>query len=806
MDRTKLLFTLLVAALLAVGQACQGGEVPSVPDAGQAPPPALWKAPASPPVQGGYFKANTWLQDLSTWSSPGCGKGQPNESRHMGDYAVGNGHSFALAGYGCPINALHSMIGPTYEKNKAFFPDTWLDLLVGGDQTARRPVEGHIFRVRGSSILVTRERFDGLLLHTVTFGVSVSGPADPLRRTIMRLVLVRNTGNTAVSPVRVRVRQGRSYLERRSRAVVVLGAKAHDWSKDPVVDLGNLPPGAEKRAGLAYVLSNDDQGRDQTVKALDSVDLDELLLRTRDDWRKVLGGAARLLSPDRRVDDLYEGMLVTTLVQRAWAGGVSPMSHYTRIWTRDIAGPVRFWLRVGLFDEVRALLVYYHRAASDNGDLRNSYRLDLDPGKKVTEPDWAGLPPMGGTTAAEGPSYLPLVHDWYVRATGDLSLARTQFGMLKRAVVGQQVSKSGLLPFSGDETYRTAMGLSFGLSLTYEFKSCCDSANSSFLFVASANALAGLAKAVGRGEEIAGLQKRAAEVRKAAESAYRNADGWYAAYRDRASRADPPGPYADVSTKPLWAGYSKPRDSGEVERIRALVKKLGQPDGLWLTPLHRKHIGAFGLDIRKGMYTGMSPGYVLYNLAAMDHPSAEKAFNTLARVVSSSGNVCEYQIYDDHSALQLIYDRTGKTVGDYTARFRPWEGGIDLDAVVYYLTGFVADAPADAVRLAPRLPNNWPSMAWTGLRVGARRLDLRVTDDGRRRKVLVTLRTGNPLTLHLSIPLRSSPPRAVKLGGKALAAADYEVWSPFGGSRVVLPRQTLRVGEALVVELERGEL
>jgi hypothetical protein len=130
--------------------------------------------------------------------------------------------------------------------------------------------------------------------------------------------------------------------------------------------------------------------------------------------------------------------------------------------------------------------------------------------------------------------------------------------------------------------------------------------------------------------------------------------------------------------------------------------------------------------MKKGMYTGMLPGFTLSFLTDTGHPEAVDSFNTFVRrSIDGSGNLLEDMILDDYSGLALIYDSRGK-LGEYTAKFRPWEGGIVLDAAYKYLVGFSPDANKKIVSLRPHIPNNWPSMAANGLRAGDDRFDLAV--------------------------------------------------------------------------------
>jgi hypothetical protein len=339
--------------------------------------------------------------------------------------------------------------------------------------------------------------------------------------------------------------------------------------------------------------------------------------------------------------------------------------------------------------------------------------------------------------------------------------------------------------------------------MQHDYKGCCRSANSSFLWVAAAEALAAWAERNGRHADADARRERASRARSAAEAAYYTAEGYYAPYLASGPAGEPPPPYEDVATKPLWTGYARPDDPRALSSLAYLVGRVGREDGFVVSPLDPVYDDVMDMGVHQGVYTGMSPGYTLYNLALADHPAAGAAFNAVALTASPAGNSAEYQILDDHSALQIIYDSSG-TLGDYTARCMSWEGSVVADALVVFLTGFEPDAPSGVARLAPRLPNRWPGMRWTGLRAGEVRFDLEVEDRGDERDVSVTPVPPGVLTVHLDVPLPDVRIDGVRVNGELLDQSDYEVWSPFGLSRLRLPPAEASADEPLLVTVRHS--
>ncbi len=778
-------FLSLVAAgrLLA---AC--GEAPA-----DAPEPYLWPRPEFPALEGPIFDELAYLGDVSSWAAGGCGPGQPHDAGHMGDFGVGNGHVFALSGYACPLNTLHTMAGPDYQQEASFYPDTWFEVFA--DEKPLEIARGFVFRPRRTAVLISSEEAGDLRWHAVTFAPPGGGPTQ---RALVRLVEIHNRAKQPSPSLSVVTHDGDASREGRLRRLTCLApAPCPDPSR---VAIGSLGAGEWKRLVFAYLTGRDEAECQETLLALQGTDPATLLGATRDAWERFFDGAPRLESPDVRVDDLFEGVLVTVRAQQTYLGGISPMSRYSLMWIRDTAGTVRLLARAGLFEDARALIDYYHRAAAARGDVNNAVDLDVPAEPPPPEPEWDALGPFSGRQAAEGPSYIPLMAHWYARAAGDAETPVRLYPMLRRCLLSQTLDEHDLLTFSGDETYRAAMSLTLGLPIEHDYPGCCRSANSSFLFVAAAEALAGYSRAAGRPDDEELLLGLAARVRQAADATYRRPDGTFAPFVDLGRPGYLPPCYEDVSTQPLWTGYHSPDDAAARENLDGCVRLLDNGNGFLQSPLHPDYQGYMGLDIRLGVHTGMTPGYYLYNLAAVDHPQLEAAFNALGTAASPSGNYSEYHIYDDHSVLQPIYDSSG-SLGDLTARYRHWEGAIDMDALLFALTGLDCDGGAPEASLAPRLVNDWPRMRWRNLRCGSARFELLVEELGGRRRITMSPSQGE-LSVRLAVPLPAASIRSVSRNGERLQESDYRILSWFGLSRVELLATVALAGQPVTVEVE----
>lgn len=708
------------------------------PDSPTPPAPqvpfALWPgADLRPALDHPLFRELEGLGDLSLYSGfvEGDPAGRP-DAAHRGAFAVGNGLTFALMGLTDPLNTIHSLVGPRYEKDSSFFGDVSTVLELDGEVlTFERE---WIARVRGTAVLVTRADAPGISLYTVDFGPRLGAGGDP--PALVRLLAAIRTGEGDSGSLAVRIRSHRTPEERDGVPVEVLddgdrlmgylgwGAPLQTDDAGLSIPLGDLGPGESAEAALVLATGTSMEELLETKARLPQATPREWLQATLEDWSAFTARGVQLDLPDPRIEDLFDGMRTGIRVQQSDAGGVSPMSRYTGVWLRDTIGPVRFYSRAGLHDEARAALDYLFLCASVEGDYSNQCKSGLTTEDLVEEPDWDSLGGWTGRLAAEGPTYVPLMYRHYTAATGDWSPVEERWSYLRRSLLAQEMDDEGRQPFSGDETYRVAMAAALGYELTIAFEDQCWSANSSMLMAAAADWMALAAERQGIAEDAATFAELAERARGALADHFLQDGGGYAPFVFYDGTVEP-RPYEDVSLKPLWTGALTPDDPGALANLEVLLDAAGRGDGTVQTPLDPAYENALGMQIEDGICTGMLPGYVLDNLTAVGHPEAQAAFNALHRYADPAGHYTEYMVYDDLSSLQIVYDPAGG-LGDYTARYRPWEGGIDIDAMLVYLLGSLEPGDGADLVLRPHLPNGLPWLEAGPLRAGEAAVDLRL--------------------------------------------------------------------------------
>lgn len=708
------------------------------------PEPAPWsRADERLALTGPLFERHPELQTLSRFAGHVQGEDRPDPS-HRGAFGVGNGRAFALVGLTDPIHTLHGLVGPRYRYDGRFWGDTSLVLEVDGAPVVWE--EEWIARPTGAAMTVTRAEAGGVVMSTVDFAPRPAG-VDPFEvpPVILRLVQVEGADGELVidayDPPTEPVAGGVAAVDEQGRRLgyLGLGTELRD---------GRLAVRDGEAVTLALAFALDKPGLDALAAELVDADAERWLDETLADWRAWSAARAQLEVGDPWLLDWLDSLDVMVRVQTAPLGGVSPMSRYTGTWLRDTIGSVRLQAWSGRHEEAAAALEYLAACHAVRGDIGNSCTSGLVPAEVPPEPDWAALPPFSGRTAAEGPSHLPLMYGEVARWTGDHGAIDARWSYLERSVLAQTVTEGGLQPWSGDETFRLAMNVVFGEALEVPWQDLAWSSNSSYLMIAAADRMA--AEARRRGEDDARWVTLRDRVR-AGLDAFLQPEGHWAALLLR-DPAEPPlnRPFEDANLMALWSGGLAPDDPEALANLEALLEVAGHPDGSVQSPPHPRY-AIEGTDLAGGAATGMIPGYTLENLLLTGHPLLVPAFGQLLAYASPSGQYDEGVLYADRTAFSPVYDRGG-TLGDVSARYRPWEGGINGAAAWRYLVG---DGPQETdagwvLRLAPRAPSGLDRVAVRGLRVRGVEVDVeRRWVDGWE----VEVRTSGPVPVALEVPL-----------------------------------------------------
>ncbi len=738
-----------------------------------------------------FIDKRPWLKERSAWSETIGAEGWLR-----GWWGVGNSRVFGIVGSSNPITTVHQITGPHIQHpggvmaNGTAFPASTLKLIVGGKPVAF--TKQTLSKVRQTDIVVMDLVADGVEMSVYNYS-----PFNT--NALLRTVAIRNTGSSPLNDVVVESGMPRTVVKDGMLFDSVKGATresaightrqvfagfleayeaASNDKKEGLLraEIGNIAPGAEAIRTKFMVFSMQEVGDEAKTLELVRREGTKLLKKTYDDWKSWYSTKTQLKCPDQRLIDLLDDNKILVKIQTAepqYAAG--PMEFFAGVWVRDSNGPFLYHLRMGNLEAARGMLEFYYRASAYNKRISNHKPMDIDVSKPV-DPD------LDWTTVHNDPveitCWLILQHANYYRYTGDIEPIRRHWEYLKRCLYGQLVDEKGepfhtvnylwrkpgpntmyRFPHHGDETW---IYPGFEVMNTDVFPEPCDhphwhdySADSTWEFVVSAEVMADLARKLGETDEAKKLEQIAKDSRAALERDYWMPDkGFYAPAMNMHSLDSHQPPFAMVNFNALWIGYLDPEDPKAISNVVETMSYTMNPN--------------YVTDVTETLrvYVGMQPGMFLYNLAAIDHPYGEPALKALMEVASPSGEYTEKHVTDPNSYRSEFRGH----------RIRPWEGGINMDAVFYYLTGLKPDMGNGRIALCPRLPFGWKEMSVTGQRLGDGLLDLTVTDNNGSRTCKIKWTGSKPITAGFKISLPKSKISSVKIDGKTAKVSPKDRW------------------------------
>ena len=710
-----------------------------------------------------------WLAEtLEYWQLRASGGAKLPGYADLAAFPIGNGKCFAITGLHWPLGTLSNIIGPGYQKRFGFFGTLVPWLRVSGKQMDM-PEQSIAWCANAPVVVVHRAK-----PHDLSLDIYYCAPIDS--NALVAVVVVTNTGQrlqrniqlalTSSLPAPEELEDGMAFSRGTVRLRIgMVGAVAQvredllpefpanlerrvrplqpGMGVTALYDLGALSPG-QSVGKLVYLVFSEKakHDEDQTLAKVEKLNFN-ILESAHTAWRAWSKNVANVSSGSKRVDEWLQAQEYIILAQRSECGAFSPMHGYTFAWVRDSNGPLRFFSAIGATNLVKDHLEYHFRACVKKKAIGNNVPLDLVLPRSLVQPDWSKIP----VEQAEVPSFVVLQHYWYYRVTGDTTLIKWHKGMLLRCIYGQALDARKTLPFHGDETYRFPGYELFNAGEDIKDWVCLEtrSADSAFEFVAAAEALAEM---IG-GQDAQKLRALAAQVRQATEKLYWQPNlGFYAPARSDFADTLHHYPFANINLRPLWVGYASAATPRQQQNVLSALKCLWQPSGIVRT------------TPSCGYFVGMTPGYVLYDLAEIAHPAARRALDGMLSCAEASGGYAEM--------LQPSGRPADRVWGLHRAR--PWEGGINAEALLHALTGYAPDAIHRHVRLRPLLLCG-PKLSVKNLPLGLAKIDVSVSETrpGRRRYVIA---------MHAPGPAKATVDLSVVVWGTELRVARLDMLNP----------------------------
>lgn len=392
----------------------------------------------------------------------------------------------------------------------------------------------------------------------------------------------------------------------------------------------------------------------------------------------------------QRMLDAIDSVSVLIKCQQSASGGVAAGHYYNMAYVRDQAGVVRGLLALGYLEEAKAILDFWFAKWSLFENLCNAEGMENDAARLFFTND-----------EVEIPAYLILNSFQYYEKTGDEAYLRKLLPMLEWALSTQTGHLiEGMTEFSGDETY--IAGGTFPHLNMYQ-----GSAESTLLFITTGeklldwveqNAIWDTAKIAKYRNKVWDAKSRFKEnfmyegklyannpIREAiagkprfrysfCEShirriefrltwTERNDQGYYLCSECRNEHM--PDPQMDggkryllnsVNLVPIYIGSSLFSEQEQLKILQPGIDVFAQTGRV---PSNLEGTRSLGYDY----------GLMLYNLVKLHHPMQDRVLEKMLDLLDPTGAWVEY------------YD------GDKPAncRARPWESGINIEAVVEYI-------------------------------------------------------------------------------------------------------------------------
>ena len=764
------------------------------------------------------------------------------DSKSINGYPVGNGIVFTIIGAYSFFNC-GGILGPEYQ-----YPVQWQPGTTFGGDTMKVTADGKplqtadqwMWKIRKTDVVVTAAAGPNrdVVFYTLTF-------APPDLKAMIRVYMVANASDAVLKDVVVINQTGRAKPKGKTLTETIARSPQLDAAGDKntrtiisgvlddakvtatydetiqwgslTIPLGDIAPGQAAKTMVYHVTYletvNDRPVESDAQKTLKLVTSREykLLDDTIEYWRNYNTSTTTLEAPGpwgTRVADFIDDVKMLVQVQQfKRTGAVGPMSFFSDQWIRDACGPLKSFARTGAHENARRILDYHYLSAIAAKKILNWLPMDVDVYNDFRKEPWSPVEDWTKITMnhadrhanCEVASWIIKKHHWYFRFSGDTKTISEHWEYLKRSFYGQFDNKHDKIfrpdfkmPFHGDETFIYSGGEAlwpdrYDLLQTSYPGGNISSADSSFELVAAGDALVEMGRAIGKEEDAAKIADVTSKIREVTEEYYWMQDlGFYAQgmsllFDGQLNRF----PMGNILANVTWSGYASPKDEKTVSSTLRMMEYLIEDTGV-MNPI-------IGIDNTVGMLQGQA----LYAISAINHPWAEKAFYALLMI---AGDTTEFSEWMAVGADYNVMYRAN--------RIRPWEAGINLDAALYYLTGFEPDAFNKRMTLIPRLPTGsyspikWDNMTLKHLPMGSGSFDLTVADiaKGNKRQRTYTL-TGHikedtKVTLNALVPFAKID--RVAINGRRTTVEAGNVFS----QALASVEASLPAGETLTVSLQ----
>lgn len=438
----------------------------------------------------------------------------------------------------------------------------------------------------------------------------------------------------------------------------------------------------------------------QTKTEIVSADLTDTIQH----WSEWSNSGSLVKTSELWFDDLLDSAKIWCKVQQSAHGVFTPMIFYSDAYVRDCNGPVRLFLRLGMFKEVEGVLDFFKKAAIFNRLNNidepysgvNNIRLDVDNFPEGIDIDWSQVDPG----KAEIPSWIILWNWWYYVQTGDISYIEKNWSFLIRCLDSQNISSDGFICFHGDETYKYLGVAAFTGVDRPQYVKMFDSDENKYssleatvLYMYAYDAMKTVAIKLNREDSLKYLETSLKHMADNIEKIFWNStDNCYCmAYGGEGSTFE--NPHTIVLSTPCWLdAFTDASDTVlNTERKRAsweksfdFLEKEGWINASPYLPVTDGHL----------------PGFMLSGAAIYDPSKVNQVIEKVKTIATPAGAFAEFYTHFNAEGARGYH---GKAWG----RLRPWESGVNLESMLFAITGIRFDYIGNTLIVNPCLPDGW---------------------------------------------------------------------------------------------------
>ena len=417
---------------------------------------------------------------------------------------------------------------------------------------------------------------------------------------------------------------------------------------------------------------------------------DKYLNQTRKFWKdftekreKLTDSFDKLSDEDREIID---GVATLIKAQQSDDGGAMAGHYYPLAYVRDQYGVAKGMLAIGMVEEANKALQFRIDKFNRFGNLQNAESMGSDCARHIHEND-----------DVEQTGYIILQARDYFNKTNDTEFTKTLFPMLEWCWNAQlKHLAGGSLPFNGDETY-VAGGFFPRSGLLH------GSADSTLVFVEGGKWLADWALKNGLWEKDYAEKQLTLvnETKKSWRQLFFDKNKIYANAPEREKFITPPRfRHGVCENKCPWFGWTQRTENGRYQCPLCFGKENLPPEtpgklevnSVCLLPtfiesdiLSKEELTKVVNHVMEQAYpnghiptipgekgcVGYDPGFLLFALAELSHPAAEKTRQRMIDMLDDVGAWTEY--YDENDKFKKA-----------NCRCRPWESGMNAAALVKF--------------------------------------------------------------------------------------------------------------------------